>query len=167
MRDTSETTGVGGGRGAGYNRRDFLKGSGVAVAASAVAATVEESIAQDQKGAKKAEKNVVPAKPGPVKLDINGKSYTVTVEPRVSLLDVLRDDLNLTGAKEVCTTMNCGSCTVIIDGKATYACVKRAVECVGKKITTAEGLADADGTKVDDVVACFVKHDATQCGFCT
>ncbi len=159
MRDTSERAGGGRG-GAGYNRRDFLKGSGVAVAASAMAASVEESVAQEKK-----EKNVVAAKPGPVKLDINGKTHTVTVEPRVSLLDVLRDDLNLTGAKEVCTTTNCGSCTVIIDGKAAYACARLAVECVGKKITTAEGL--GDGKNVDDVVACFVKHDATQCGFCT
>lgn len=158
MRDASKTTGGGG---SGYNRRDFLKGSGVAVAASAMVATVEESVAQE----KKAEKNVVAAKPGPVKLNINGKEHTVNVEPRVSLLDVLRDDLNFTGAKEVCTTTNCGSCTVIIDGKATYACARLAVECVGKKITTAEGL--GDGKKVDDVVACFVKHDATQCGFCT
>jgi aerobic-type carbon monoxide dehydrogenase small subunit (CoxS/CutS family) len=147
--------------GPGFNRRDFLKGSGAAVAATAMVATVEDSLAQE----KKAEKNVVAAKAAPVKLEINGKSHTVTVEPRVSLLDVLRDDLNLTGAKEVCTTTNCGACTVIIDGKPVYACAKLAVECVGKKITTVEGLGDGD--KVDEVVACFVKHDATQCGFCT
>jgi xanthine dehydrogenase YagT iron-sulfur-binding subunit len=133
----------------------------VAVAATAMAAGVEESLAQE----KKAEKNVVAAKAAPVKLEINGKSHTVTVEPRVTLLDVLRDDLNLTGAKEVCTTSNCGACTVIIDGKAVYACTQPAVACVGKKITTVEGLGDA--AKVDDVVSCFVKHDATQCGFCT
>jgi aerobic-type carbon monoxide dehydrogenase small subunit (CoxS/CutS family) len=138
-----------------------LKGSGAAVAATAMVASVEESIAQE----KKADAKVVAAKPGPVKLEINGKSHTVTVEPRVTLLDVLRDDLNLTGAKEVCTTTNCGACTVIIDGRPAYACAKLAVECIGKKITTAEGL--GDGGKVDDVVACFVKHDATQCGFCT
>jgi aerobic-type carbon monoxide dehydrogenase small subunit (CoxS/CutS family) len=167
MRDTSSSTGASGpGRepprsGPGFNRRDFLKGSGAAVAATAMVATVEESLAQE----KKAEKNVVPAKAAPVKLEINGKSHTVTVEPRVTLLDVLRDDLNLTGAKDVCTTRNCGACTVIIDGKAVYACTRLAVECVGKKITTVEGLG-GDG-KVDDVVACFVKHDATQCGFCT
>jgi xanthine dehydrogenase YagT iron-sulfur-binding subunit len=167
MRDTSSSSGAreAGAEqprsGPGFNRRDFLKGSGAAVAATAMVATVEESLAQE----KKAEKNVVAAKAAPVKLEINGKSHTVTVEPRVTLLDVLRDDLNLTGAKEVCTTTNCGACTVIIDGKATYACAKLAVECVGKKITTVEGL--GDGTKVDDVVTCFVKHDATQCGFCT
>jgi xanthine dehydrogenase YagT iron-sulfur-binding subunit len=147
--------------GPGFNRRDFLKGSGAAVAATAMVASVEESIGQE----KTAEKIVLAAKPAPVTLEINGQKHTVTVEPRVSLLDVLRDDLSLTGAKEVCTTTNCGACTVIIDGKPVYACAKLAVECVGKKVTTAEGL--GAGGKVDDVVACFVKHDATQCGFCT
>ena len=163
MRQASDSSGAGEARGGpGFNRRDFLKGSSVAVAATAVATAVEESVAQ-QKDAKKSA--VVPAKPGPVKLEINGKTQTVTVEPRVTLLDVLRNDLNLTGAKEVCTTTNCGACTVIIDGKAVYACAKTAVECQGKKITTAEGL--ADGKSIDDVIKCFVKHDATQCGFCT
>jgi xanthine dehydrogenase YagT iron-sulfur-binding subunit len=89
----------------------------------------------------------------------------VTVEPRVTLLDVLRNDLNLTGAKEVCSTTNCGACTVIIDGKPALACAKFAIECVGKKITTVEGL--NSGKEVDKVVQCFVKHDATQCGYCT
>ena len=102
MRDASDSTRGdlppnGPRSGSGFNRRDFLKGSGAAVAATAVATAVEESIAQD----KKTTKNLVAAKPGPVKLDINGKSHTVTVEPRVTLLDVLRNDLNLTGAKEV------------------------------------------------------------------
>lgn len=166
MRDASDSTrgnrsDNGARSGPGFNRRDFLKGSGAAVAATAVATAVEESVAQE----KKAAKNLIAAKPGPVKLEINGKAHTVSVEPRVTLLDVLRNDLNLTGAKEVCTTTNCGACTVIIDGKPVYACAKLAVECVGKKITTVEGL--GDGTNVDDVVKCFVKHDATQCGYCT
>ena len=121
----------------------------------------ETTAADDAKGTK----NVVPAKPVPVKLEINGAAHTVTVEPRVTLLDVLRNDLNLTGAKEVCTTTNCGACTVIIDGKPVYACARTAVECQGKKITTVEGL--SKGSDVDEVVKCFVKHDATQCGFCT
>ncbi len=162
MRDASDSAKSNGQRsGPGFNRRDFLKGSGAAMAASAVATAVEESVAQEQKAAK----NVVDAAPVPVTLEINGKPQTVTVEPRVTLLDVLRNDLNLTGAKEVCTTTNCGACTVLIDGKPIYACARLAIECVGKKITTVEGL--GDGTNVDDIVKCFVKHDATQCGFCT
>jgi len=147
--------------GSGFSRRDFLKGSGAAVAATAMATAVEESIAQDNAKAQA----VVAARPVAVELQINGKTQTVTVEPRVTLLDVLRNDLNLTGAKEVCTTTNCGACTVIIDGKPALACSKLAVELVGKKITTVEGLGTS--TEVDDVVKCFVKHDATQCGFCT
>ena len=161
MRDTSSVSNENQARsGPGFNRRDFLKGSSVAVAATAMATAAEESMAQEKKAAK-----VVAAKPAPVKLNINGKTQTVTVEPRVTLIDVLRNDLNLTGAKEVCTTTNCGSCTVIIDGKPVYACARSAVECQGKKITTVEGL--GDGKNVDEVVRCFVKHDATQCGFCT
>jgi len=161
MRDTSSVSNENQARsGPGFNRRDFLKGSSVAVAATAIATAAEDSIAQDKKAA-----NVVAAKPAPVKLNINGKTQTVTVEPRVTLIDVLRNDLNLTGAKEVCTTTNCGSCTVIIDGKPVYSCARTAVECQGKKITTVEGL--GDGKNVDEVVKCFVKHDATQCGFCT
>jgi len=144
----------------GFSRRAFLKGSGAAVAASAIATAVEESVAQEKKAA-----GVVAGKPTELKLDINGKSQTVTVEPRVTLLDVLRNDLNLTGAKEVCTTTNCGACTVLIDGKPALACAKFAVECLGKKITTVEGL--NSGKELDSVVKCFVKHDATQCGYCT
>lgn len=147
--------------GPGFNRREFLKGSSAAVAASAMATTVQETVAEE--AAKDA--RVTKAAPGPVKLNINGKEHTLKLEPRVTLLDALRDDLNLTGAKEVCTTTNCGACTVIIDGKPIYACSKLAVEVQGKKITTVEGL--SDGKNVDDVITAFIKHDASQCGYCT
>lgn len=146
--------------GAGFNRRDFLRGSGAAVAATAMVNAVEEANAQEKKAA-----SVVPAKPVAVQLNINGQMHTVTVEPRVTLVEALRSDLNLSGAKEVCTTTNCGSCTVIIDGKPVYSCAVPAVSCVGKKITTVEGL--SAGKQIDQVVSAFVKHDATQCGFCT
>jgi xanthine dehydrogenase YagT iron-sulfur-binding subunit len=126
-----------------------------------MATAVEESTAQE--AAKK--KAVVLDKPTDITLEINGKSQKLTVEPRVTLVDALRNDLSLTGAKEVCSTANCGACTVIIDGKPALSCTKFAVECVGSKITTVEGL--NSGAEVDDVVKCFVKHDATQCGYCT
>lgn len=145
--------------GPGVSRRDFLKGSGAAVAATTLVQSVAETDAAQQAGTK-----VAPAKATAIKLDINGKVVSVTVEPRVTLLDVLRDDLSLTGAKEVCDTTNCGACTVLIDGKAVYACSKLAHEVQGKKIITAEALA---GAGVDEVAKCFVKHDATQCGYCT
>ena len=146
-------------RGPGFSRRDFLKGSGAAVAATAIA-TGEHAAAADE-----ASKKLISAKAHDLKLKINGKEQSVKVEPRVTLLEVLRDDLNLTGCKEVCDTTNCGACTVMIDGKATYACARLAVECEGKDIKTVESLRNGD--KVDPVISCFVKHDAMQCGFCT
>ena len=146
-------------RGPGFSRRDFLKGSGAAVAATAIA-TGEHAAAADE-----ASKKLVPAKAQDVKLKINGKDQTVKVEPRVTLLEVLRDDLNLTGCKEVCDTTNCGACTVMINGKAIYACARLAVECEGMDIKTVESLRNGD--TVDPVISCFVKHDAMQCGFCT
>jgi xanthine dehydrogenase YagT iron-sulfur-binding subunit len=141
----------------GFNRRDFLRGSGAAVAATALATSDQGATAQDT-----AKKNVASGKPQDVTLNVNGKDHKLTLEPRVTLLDALRDDLNLTGCKDVCDTTNCGACTVMIDGKPTYACARLAIECVGKKIATVESLAAND-----PVIAGFVKHDAQQCGFCT
>jgi len=146
--------------GAGFSRRDFLKGSGAAVAATAVANTARDSVAEETTPT-----NLIAAKKTKITLNINGKDYQVEVEPRVILLDVLRNDLGFTGGKDVCDTTNCGACTVTIDGKATYACSRLAVECVGKKIRTVESLS-GDG-KYDEVIHGFVKHDAMQCGFCT
>ena len=143
--------------GSGVNRRDFLRGSGAAVAVTALATSEQGATAQDA-----AKKNVVAAKAQDVTLNVNGKDHKLSLEPRVTLLDALRDDLNLTGCKDVCDTTNCGACTVLIDGKATYSCSRLAHECAGKKVTTIESLAAND-----PVVAGFVKHDASQCGFCT
>jgi xanthine dehydrogenase YagT iron-sulfur-binding subunit len=142
------------------SRRAFLKGSSAVVAASAVGSAVADSVAQE-----KAASKVAPAKPVEITLHVNGKMQKLTLEPRVTLLDALRNDLNLTGCKEVCTTQNCGACTVIIDGKPTYACAHLAIAEQGKKITTVEAL--SEGKNVDQVITAFVKHDATQCGFCT
>lgn len=146
----------------GFNRRDFLKGSGAAVAATAMATAGDEADAQEKK---KRQSNVVSAEAADVTLNVNGKEHTLKLEPRVTLLEALRNDLNLTGCKDVCDTTNCGACTVMIDGKAVYACSRLAVEVQGKEIKTVESLRDGD--KVDPVVRCFVKHDAMQCGFCT
>jgi xanthine dehydrogenase YagT iron-sulfur-binding subunit len=143
----------------GFNRRDFLRGSGAAIAATAAATAAEDAVAEDKPA------TVVPAKAVEIKLNINGADHALKVEPRVTLLDALRNDLSLTGAKHVCDTTNCGACTVIVDGKPVFACARLAVECQGKKVTTVEGL--TAGQNVDQVVAAFVKHDASQCGFCT
>jgi len=87
------------------------------------------------------------------------------VEPRVTLLDALRDRLDLTGAKKVCDRGTCGSCTVIMDGDPVYSCNVLAVEAQGKAITTVEGLGSPE--KLHPMQAAFVNNDAQQCGFCT
>lgn len=145
----------------GFNRRDFLRGSGAAMAASAmVTAATEQQVAAQQQAAK-----VISAAPQAITLNVNGEEKKLNVEPRVTLLDALRNDLNLTGCKDVCDRSNCGACTVLIDGKPVYACTRFAIEVVGQKIVTAESLHTP--AKTDPVVDNFCKHDGMQCGFCT
>ncbi len=150
--------------GPGFNRRDFLKGSGAAVAATAMVTADTESTAE----AALQKRNVVPAGGADVTLNVNGRNYLLKkIEPRVMLLDALRNDLNLTGCKDTEDTSGnaSGADTVIIDGKPVLASSISVHECKGRKITTVESLVDGD--KLDDVVAGFVKHDAMQCGYCT
>ena len=99
------------------------------------------------------------------KLRINGITYEVAVEPQRTLLEVLRDNLGLTGAKKACDTGDCGACTVLMDGKPVASCLVLAVEAQGKDITTIEGLAK-DG-QPHPIQQAFVDHGAIQCGFCT
>lgn len=101
----------------------------------------------------------------PVSLTVNGEVHHVMVEPRRTLLDLLRHDLHLTGAKKVCDMGNCGACTVIVDDRAMYACLLLAVDCEGRSVRTIEGL--ADGVTLDPVQQAFVEEDAFQCGYCT
>lgn len=142
------------------SRRSFLKGSGVAVAATAIATAAEEALAEDKKASA-----ATSSKAQDVSLTINGEVHKLKLEPRVTLLDAIRNDCHLTGCKEVCTTKNCGACTVLIDGKAVYSCSHLAIAEQGKKITTVEAL--SAGGKIDPVITGFIKHDATQCGYCT
>ena len=147
--------------GPGFNRRDFLKGSGAAVAATAMATATTETAAKEAK----TKANLFPAKAVDFTLNINGEDRKLKLEPRVTLLDVLRNDLNLTGCKDVDVRNADGADTVMIDGKAVLAGARLAIECQGKKIQTVESL--RNGNKVDEVITGFVKHDAMQCGFCT
>lgn len=101
----------------------------------------------------------------PIELTVNNRTYQLTVEPRRTLLDALREDLHLTGAKPGCNMGQCGACTVLLDGEAVYSCLLLAVECQGQVITTIEGLARDD--ELDPVQQAFIEHDALQCGFCT
>jgi len=100
-----------------------------------------------------------------VLLDVNGERHALALEPRRTLLDVLRRELGLTGAKRACDRGNCGACTVHLDGRAVYSCLALAVDCEGRAVTTIEGLAK-DGA-LDPLQAAFVAADALQCGYCT
>lgn len=100
-----------------------------------------------------------------ITLTINGEERAVLVEPRRTLLDTLRHDLELTGTKKVCDMGNCGACTVVVDGRAMYACLLLAIDCDGRDIRTIEGVAQGD--VLDPIQQAFIEHDAFQCGFCT
>lgn len=100
-----------------------------------------------------------------VKLSVNGKEYTLQIEPRVTLLDALRERLSLTGSKKGCDHGQCGACTVLVDGRRINSCLTLAVMCEGTQITTIEGLAHGD--ELHPVQAAFIKHDGFQCGYCT
>ena len=101
----------------------------------------------------------------PVTLSVNGTEEALYIEPRRTLLDALRYDLQLTGTKKVCDMGDCGACTVLVDDRAMYACLLLAVDCEGRQITTIEGL--SRGEALDPVQRAFVQADALQCGFCT
>ncbi len=100
-----------------------------------------------------------------IELKVNGETYEVAVEPRRTLLEVLRDSLGLTGAKKGCDTGDCGTCTVIMDGKPVVSCLVLAIEAQGKDILTIEGL--AKNGQLHPVQKAFVERGAIQCGFCT
>ncbi len=99
-----------------------------------------------------------------VSLEVNGHCYDLDIEPHRTLLDVLREELGLTGTKANCLEAECGVCTVLVDGLAVNSCIYPAVRATGKQITTIEGLATAEG--MHPMQRAFVKHDAVQCGYC-
>jgi len=141
----------------GVSRRSFLKGSAVAGIAT-TGITAASTMAPPA---------VASFGPGEheITLAINGKPRPVTVETRTTLLDALRDGLDLTGAKKVCDRGACGGCTVLLDGVPVTACMTLAMDAVGGELRTVEGLTDGD--KVHPLVQNFVRCDAMQCGFCT
>jgi carbon-monoxide dehydrogenase small subunit len=100
-----------------------------------------------------------------MRIIVNGQDYEIAVEPRRTLLDVLRYELELTGTKEGCGTGSCGSCTVLMDGEAINSCLVFAVEVQGKEITTIEGLSQKD--RLHPLQQAFIDEGAVQCGFCT
>ncbi|MBB6131566.1 (2Fe-2S)-binding protein [Mucilaginibacter lappiensis] len=101
----------------------------------------------------------------PLKMEVNGKPQNLSVEPRSTLLDILREQLNLTGTKKGCDHGQCGACTVHVDGRRVNSCLTLGVMMNGKKITTIEGLAHGD--QLHPMQEAFIKHDGFQCGYCT
>ena len=140
-----------------FSRRGFLQGVGVT---SGVLTTgVLESPAEAQTAKVSGPGEV------PITLQINGKPYKTSVEPRATLLDTLRHRLELTAAKRVCDRGTCGACTVIVDGKVMYSCTVLAIDAQGRQIQTLEGISPAG--KPHAVSKAFVANDAQQCGYCT
>ena len=140
-----------------FSRRNFLKSVGVGPLAASVLAAQE---AEAQATARTLGPGEVP-----IELTINGKRHALSVEPRVTLLDAVRNRLDLTGQKRVCDRGSCGACTMIVDGRAVYACSMLAVEAHGKAIRTVEGL--AQGSLLHPVQQAFCDTDGLMCGFCT
>ena len=141
------------------SRRDMFRGAGAAALVGAIHGVTARSV--------EAAPGIREVGPGPVQVDlvVNGAKKSVNVEPRVTLLDALRDHAGLTGTKRICDRGACGGCTVHVDGKTVNSCMMPAVDAHGKKVTTVEGL--AKGEELHPIQQAFVKHDALQCGFCT
>ncbi|MDB5307586.1 MAG: oxidoreductase [Gemmataceae bacterium] len=143
------------------DRREFMEGvavGGIGVAFAAalpITATADEPV-PPARG---------PGQPVPVKLNVNGTDHDLKLEPRVTLLDALREGLHLTGSKKGCDHGQCGACTVLVDGRRVNSCLTLAVATVGRKVQTVEGLADGD--VLHPLQLAFIKHDAFQCGYCT
>jgi len=142
----------------GVSRRDFLKISGMSITLPLVT---------DPKMAMAAGEQVPVRGPGkvPMEFSINGRRLKADLEPRVTLLDTLRDQFELTGAKRVCDRGECGACTVLLDNKPVYSCSVLAIEAQRKPIITVESL--MQGGKLHPLQQAFVDNDASQCGFCT
>ena len=141
-------------------RRDFLKKSSLLTAAALTPATflkAGENYVDEKTAALFEQKSL--------QIEVNGKEYNLKVEPRVSLLDLLREELKLTGTKKGCDFGQCGACTVHVDGKRILSCMSLAVMQNGKKITTIEGL--AKGEELHPMQQAFITHDGFQCGYCT
>ena len=141
------------------SRRSFLKGMATGTVAAAIATLpgtpISEAAAAAPSGIKEAF----------IQLNVNNKTYRLKVKSHWTLLDVLRRELNLTGSKKACDHGNCGACTVILDGKAVYACSLLAITVDGKKILTVEGL--RQGENLHPIQKSFSEHGGYQCGFCT
>ncbi|HKB16185.1 MAG TPA: (2Fe-2S)-binding protein [Planctomycetota bacterium] len=143
------------------SRRDLLKGFGLAAAGAAV----PPGRATPARAAEGARAPRVGPGPTPVSFTLNGRRTRIEVEPRLTLLDALRERLDHTGPKEVCDRGACGACTVLLDGKPVNACMVLALDCEGRDLLTIEGIGTPES--LDRAQRAFCETDALQCGFCT
>jgi aerobic-type carbon monoxide dehydrogenase small subunit (CoxS/CutS family) len=148
----------------GISRRGFLKGAGLTAAGTALLDGVQ---AFSREAAAASNSGVTELGPGPVpvRLRINGKEHTLQIEPRITLAEVLRINLGMTGTKIICDRGACSGCTVWLDKMPVNSCMVLAVDAIGHDVTTIEGLSAE--SEPHPLQAAFVKHDAMQCGFCT
>jgi xanthine dehydrogenase YagT iron-sulfur-binding subunit len=142
-----------------FSRRGFLQGLGVSSGALSTGILESEAEAAATAG------NLAGPGEVPITLTVNGKQMKTSVEPRMTLLDTLRNKLDHTAAKRVCDRGTCGACTMIMSGKVVYSCTVLAIDAQGKQIQTLEGI--SAGTKPHPVSQAFVDNDAQQCGYCT
>jgi xanthine dehydrogenase YagT iron-sulfur-binding subunit len=149
-------------KGKKFTRRDFLKGFGSGTLGAALAPKL---LAQKAESIQTKEGNVPIYSNKQITFTINGEKCTLVVEPQETLLDVIREKLNLTGTKKICDRGECGGCTVLLDGKPVYSCMYLAIRADGADIQTVEGLAQED--KLHPIQQAFIDKDAYQCGFCT
>jgi xanthine dehydrogenase YagT iron-sulfur-binding subunit len=144
----------------GVSRRGFIRSAGIGTGILGAGVLEKQAVA-----APPSDGTFVGPGEVPITLKINGKIETVKLEPRVTLLDALRNHLELTGAKRVCDRATCGACTVIINGKSVYSCTVLAIDAQGRDIQTIEGI--SNGSKPHPVSVAFVNNDGQQCGYCT
>lgn len=149
----------------GTSRRRFLGQALTAAGTAIVAPKVLDSAEAAETQQPSSDRHSPIEEETPVTLTINGQPYTVSIEPRVTLLDALRERLELTGTKKGCDHGQCGACTVLIEGERVYSCLTLAIMQEGRSITTIEGL--AKGEQLHPVQTAFIENDGFQCGYCT
>jgi xanthine dehydrogenase YagT iron-sulfur-binding subunit len=140
-------------------RRDFVKGAGAVTGAAMLGWSALHTITEAQA------QTDVPLRTIPIEITINGEQKSLTIDPRTSLLDLLREHLKMTGTKKGCDHGQCGACTVLLNGRRINSCLALAVVHQGESVTTIEGIAKGD--VLDPVQEAFLEHDGYQCGYCT
>jgi xanthine dehydrogenase YagT iron-sulfur-binding subunit len=154
--------------GSNVSRRSFLRSAGLSAAAAA--ATGGGAVARERQAAPAAPAGPNAPRfgpdPAPVAMQVNGQPVAPAVEPASSLLEALRNELGLTGSKQVCDRASCGGCTVLVDGEPVASCMMLAHDAEGREVRTIEGLRQSDGS-LHPLQESFIRHDALQCGYCT